>query len=167
MRTARTSAAAAIVALALSASPAVAQTSATPSPRAPLSDEFQRADSDHDGKLSEDEARRGGFFSQESFAETDQDHDGKITLYELGVAVQGRFQGWIDRYTKADTDGDGSISRDEADRAGGEWSDVFTEVDRDGNGSLSRDEIMYRVTRGYYSETKTEPMYPNIIDKRF
>jgi len=140
----------------------------TPVPTtAPLAEEFKRADTDGDGRLSEDEARKAGFFTEESFTDTDENHDGTITLFELGAAMQARFQGWIDRHARADTNGDGSVTKDEADAAGDSWSDYYARADRNNDGQVSRDELMYRVTQSYYSETTTGPLYPNIIDKRF
>ena len=81
--------------------------------------------------------------------------------------MQARFQSWVDRHARADADGDGSVTREEAEQAGESWTDSFGRADRDGDGKVSREELMYRVTQGYYSETATQPMYPNIIHKTF
>jgi Ca2+-binding EF-hand superfamily protein len=149
------------------ASVAAAQDAATPTPRPPLASEFEKADTNHDGKLSPEEAKKAGFFTQQDFAKTDRDRDGTITLYELGIAVQSQFQDWVDKHAKADADGDGYVDKDEAAQDGATWSDVFERNDRDGDGRISREELMDRVTSTYYSETEIQPLYPNIIDKRF
>jgi Ca2+-binding EF-hand superfamily protein len=149
------------------ARPAPAQPTPAISPEPQLERAFERADSNGDGRLSEDEARKAGFFSAESFSETDTNRDGTITLFELGAAVQARFQGWVSKHTQADLNRDGYVSRSEAEAAGHSWSDDYERADRNHDGQVSREELMYRVTSGYYSETRDEPLYPNIIDRRF
>ena len=76
---------------------ALAQPAATPTPGMPLAAEFDRADQNRDGVLSEDEAKRAGFFTQESFSETDQDRDGTITLF---IGTQTNGQGHATAYSQ-------------------------------------------------------------------
>lgn len=136
-----------------------------PSPPPALASHFDKADTDGDGRLSEKEAKAAGFFSRSSFGDADRDRDGQVTLFELGKSVQSSLQQWVDRHDKADADHDGYVSRSEA--GDGELSTVFDRVDQDHDGRLGRDELMDDVTHGYYSETATQPIVPNIIDERF
>lgn len=137
-----------------------------PAPTTPphLADHFDRADTDGDGRLSKREATAAGFFSRSSFDSADRDSDGHVTLFELGKSVQGSLQDWLSQHDKADGDGDGHVSKSEA---GTTFSSVFDRADRDRDGRLSRQELMDDVIHGYYSETATQPIVPNIIDERF
>jgi hypothetical protein len=145
-------------------SPALAQPSPTPHPA--LAESFDRADTDGDGRLSEKEAKAGGFFSRSTYGDVDRDSDGHVTLFELGKAVQGSLQDWVNKHDTADANHDGYVSKEEA---GDTLSTVFDRADRDKDGRLGRQELMDDVTQGYYSETslQPQPIVPNIIDEKF
>lgn len=160
---------AALAALAVlgAAAPGRAQ-DATPTPSDDASkafaEVFERADTNKDGKLSEEEARRAGLFTTEqSFEETDADGDGVVTLFELGDALQKRLRHW----SSADADGDGHVSREEAQAAGGSLWEMFLRADRDRDGRVSPDEIDVYSRNAFYSETADPGVVPNIINKRF
>jgi Ca2+-binding EF-hand superfamily protein len=155
-----------LVSAALSAAPIAGAGEPPPAPTAAphLAEHFDRADTDGDGRLDEEEATTAGFFSRSSFGDADRDSDGHVTLFELGKSVQGSLQKWLSQHDEADTDRDGYVSKDES---GTSLSTVFDRADRDGDGRLSRQELMDDVTHGYYSETATQPVVPNIIDERF
>jgi hypothetical protein len=151
--------------LAWAAPAGAGEPAAAPTPPPALASHFDRADTDGDGRLSEKEAKAAGFFSRSSFGDADRDGDGHVTLFEVGKSVQSSLQQWLDHHDKADADDDGYVSRSEA--GDGTLSTVFDRVDRDRDGRLARDELMADVTHGYYSETATQPIVPNIIDERF
>ena len=153
----------ALFALAASARAAEPPARATPAPA--LANYFDQADKNGDGRLSEKEAKAAGFFSRSSFADTDRDHDGYVTLFDLGKSVQSSLQQYLDQHDKSDADHDGYVSKSEA--GDGPLSTVFDRVDQDHDGRLSRDEVMDDVTHGYYSETATQPIVPNIIEEHF
>ena len=163
---------AALTALALSlAAPAGAQQASpgagTTGPVA-FEKEFERADVDKDGRLTEQEAVSAGFFTTDgTFKETDRDLDGQVTLFELGDALQRRLRGLLADRDAADTDGDGFVSEQEAKASGTSLADVFTRADRDGDGRVARDEIDVFTRDTYFSETADRGVVPNIINKRF
>lgn len=129
--------------------------------------EFERADVNRDGKLSEEEAVAGGFFTDGSFKSADRDLDGQVTLFELGDAVQRSLRGYFDDSDRADTDKDGYVTEEEARVSGTSILDIFRRADRDGDGRVARDEIDVFTRDTYFSETATRGVVPNIIDKRF
>ena len=152
------------------ASAALAQTPAPAlSPKdVPLFDEqFRAADRNADGRLDTEEAKNSGFFVRESFTETDRDGDGTVTIVELGQAAGARLQAWIQDRDAADTDGDGVVTRAEAQASGGGFLTIFERADRNGDGRLQDEELRAEVANGYYSETKTPQVVPNIFNKRF
>lgn len=160
----------ALVALVLAATPALAQDTAPAGSAgtAKLQTEFEKADADKDGKLSEDEAKNAGFFTtDQSFDKVDSDHDGQVTVLELGDAVQKRLRAYLSDSDAADTDKDGFVSEDEAKASGSSILDIFRRADRDGDGKVARDEIDIYVHDTYYSETADRGVVPNIFNKRF
>ena len=155
---------------ALLASDAGAQ-DASPNPvtgSATFQKEFEQADKDKDGKLSEQEAENAGFFTTDgSFKRADRDLDGQVTLFELGDAVQKSLRQYLSDSDSADTDKDGYVSEEEAKVSGSSILDVFKRADRDGDGKVARDEIDIFVKDSYYSETADRGVVPNIINKKF
>jgi hypothetical protein len=132
-----------------------------------LDDEFKRADTDHDGKLSEEEAVAAGFFTDGSFKDVDEDKDGTVTLFELGDALQQRLRQWSSGAERADTNKDGYVSEEEAEAAGPSFLDIFKRVNRNGQGRIARDKFDVYVRDSYYSETSDRGVVPNIFNKRF
>jgi hypothetical protein len=155
----------AALAIAGSVSARAGEPPAAPTPAPALASHFDRADADGDGRLNEKEAKAAGFFTRSTFSDADRDRDGHVTLFELGKSVQSSLQQWVDDHDKADADHDGYVSKSEA--GDGAFSTVFDRIDQDHDGRLGRDEVMDDVTHGYYSETATQPIVPNIIDERF
>jgi len=139
-----------------------------PGTEASFEKEFQEADTDKDGRLSEEEAKRAGFFTtDQSFAATDADRDGTVTLFELGDALQKRMRSWLSEGERADKDKDGYVSREEAQSAGSTIADVFVRADRDGDGRISHEEFDMHARGAFYSETADPGVVPNIINKKF
>jgi EF hand len=144
-----------------------------PSPAASASrnvafeEEFKRADTDKDGKLSEQEAIAAGFFTDGSFKDVDEDKDGTVTLFELGDALQQRLRQWSSGAEQADTDKDGFVSEEEAEAAGPSFLEIFKRVNRNGQERIARDKFDVYVRDSYYSETSDRGVVPNIFNKRF
>ena len=104
---------------------------------------FERFDTNHDGKLSKDEARAG---VDKMFAEIDTNKDGFISKEEMQAhhkamreQMQSRMQ---ERWKVADKDGDGALSRAEVDAAGMKMlSRDFDKLDKNKDGKLTPDEV--------------------------
>ena len=158
----------ALVALGLFAAPAAAQDLPSGPATSKLQKEFEQADTNQDGKLSDDEAKAAGFFTTDQpMNSVDTDRDGQVTLFELADAVQRRLRASMSARDAADTDGDGFVSQDEAKVTGGSILEIFQRADRDSDGRVSRDEIDVFVHDTYFSETADRGVVPNIFNKRF
>ncbi len=159
---------AALVALGLSAVPAAAQDMPTGPATSKLQTKFEQADTNKDGKLSDDEARTAGFFTTDQpMNSVDADRDGQVTLFELADAVQRRLRASMSSRDAADKDADGFVSEEEATTSGGSILEIFRRADRDSDGRVSRDEIDVFVHDSYFSETADRGVVPNIFNKRF
>ncbi len=155
-----------MVALLLAATPGGAQTPG-PSPTPHLfHSAFKKADLDADGKLSPEEAKKGGFFTTESFEKSDQNRDGNVTLFELGKAVAASTADWVDTHDEHDANDDGHVDRNEA-TFGSRIYTVFDRADTNRDDRVDRQEIKAYAAQGYYSETAPYPLTPNIINKKF
>ena len=92
-------------------------------------------DTDHDGTLSLDEAKKA---AEIVFDKVDRDHDGTLTARELRGRLSAR------EFTAADTDKDGTLSKDEylavVERR-------FKAADTDNDGTLSRRELRSKAGR--------------------
>lgn len=162
---------AALTALTFGATAPTSAQQATPAAAAggavAFEEEFKRADTDKDGKLSEQEAIAAGFFTDGSFKDVDEDKDGTVTLFELGDALQQRLRQWSSGAEQADTDKDGFVSEEEAEAAGPSFLDIFKRVNRNGQERIARDKFDVYVRDSYYSETSDRGVVPNIFNKRF
>jgi Ca2+-binding EF-hand superfamily protein len=138
----------------------------TPKPTIDLSinlrDKFTQADADGNGALSRNEATAAGFAVDEKFDTIDTDHDGVVNLYEIGSYLIGKRDDWA----SADTNGDGQISREEADRAPS-LANIFTKVDRNGDGIIRKEEYEAFSETTLYQNVDLPYVVPNIINKKF
>jgi Ca2+-binding EF-hand superfamily protein len=108
---------------------------------------FDLADTNHDGKLSRDEA--SDFLTNEIFDSRDLNHDGKMTEKEWSAGDTERAAD----FKKRDTNHDGIVTRDEAlkyARAHGMMNNIMREADKNGDGSLDRAEV-----KAYYKSRET------------
>jgi Ca2+-binding EF-hand superfamily protein len=92
-------------------------------------------DTDHDGTVSLDEAKKA---AEVTFDKLDRDHDGTLTAREL----RGRLS--AGEFTAADTDKDGTLSK-------GEYLSIveqrFKAADTDNDGTLTRRELRSKAGR--------------------
>ena len=108
---------------------------------------IERMDADANGTISEDEVK--GPLAQH-FEEIDANSDGQLDQEELSTAHQMRAENAKAKGKKlkdADSDENGSISKDEASDAGLEkLVEHFDKIDADGDGEVTKEEM--RAMRG-------------------
>jgi Ca2+-binding EF-hand superfamily protein len=101
--------------------------------------EFAKTDRNRDGKLSRDEA--SDYLANTMFASRDANEDGNLTWEEW--TVPGERQGKA-RFNAADTNKDGSLSRDEALAYGRNrrvFGENFRSADTNHDGFVTREEV--------------------------
>src|SRR5205814_10504856 len=126
-----------IAALVFASSAALAQAADGPEGhghRGAMLERLRQADTNGDGMLNRDEAKALPMISKH-FDEIDANHDGQITAEELRAfhrqhAEQHRAEHW----KKLDTDGDGRISKAEAQANAPRLFEHFDEIDANRDG---------------------------------
>ena len=115
-----------------------------------LAEQFRRADADGNGMLSRAEAERAAPLLAKQFDAIDANRDGQISPEEIravrragrgsarGAQAGAKFELY---FARADTDGDGALSRAEAERGLRRVAKKFEHIDRDGDGRLTREEM--------------------------
>jgi EF hand domain-containing protein len=110
---------------------------------------FDAADANHDGKLSRNEA--SDFLVDEIFTSRDANHDGRMTKKEWTGGDPKRAAD----FNKRDTDGDGTVTREEAikyGRAHGIANKIMHEADKNRDGKLDKAEV-----QAYYASREGPP----------
>ena len=106
---------------------------------------LKKADANGDGMISRDEAQAGLPQLYKHFDEVDANHDGQVTAEELQAFHQkmqaARRQKAADRFKNVDTDGDGRISRAEAQAGAPRLAAHFDEIDANKDGFITPDEL--------------------------
>jgi EF hand len=92
-------------------------------------------DTDHDGTVSLDEAKKA---AEAMFDKLDRDHDGTLTRRELRGRLNAR------QFAAADTDKDGTVSKDEYLAV---VEQRFKAADTDNDGTLTAQELRTRAGR--------------------
>lgn len=124
--------------------------------RARFDARFKRLDADGDGGVSKAEAEKGAPHLAEHFAEIDANQDGKLTPDEMRSAMSVRRahckqdpercrtemkQRFESAWKRADTDGDGMLSRLEAEQGLPRLARHFDRVDTDRDGRITLAEV--------------------------
>jgi hypothetical protein len=125
----------AALAVLLAAAPAPAQDS-----------RFARADTDRNGTLSRAEVEHGLPKLAPRFNEIDRNRDGNLSPDELRSWSQTRKPeaakgGFAEHFHRADSDGDGGLTRPEADKALPRLGAKFDRIDTNHDGKLTPDEL--------------------------
>ena len=106
---------------------------------------LKKADTNGDGMISREEAKAGLPQLYKHFDEVDTNHDGQVTAEELQAFHQkmqaARQQKAAERFKKLDTDGDGRISRAEAQAGAPRLAAHFDEIDTNKDGFITPDEL--------------------------
>jgi len=154
------------VALVCALSACVALAQDAPGPNGPelslsLQERLKQADLSGKGGLTKAEAASAGF-AVENFDSIDADHDHIITLYEVSVYVAARAREWA----SADTNGDGVVTREEAQRVPS-LAKIFTQTHPDGDGVVRKEEYEAFSEGALYRNVDLPYVVPNIINKKF
>jgi EF hand domain-containing protein len=110
---------------------------------------FDRADANHDGKLSRDEG--SDFLVEEIFDSRDADHDGRMTKKEWIGGDASR----VADFKKRDANDDGIVTKEEAmkyGRAHGIANKILREADKNHDGGLDKAEV-----QAYYASREGPP----------
>jgi Ca2+-binding EF-hand superfamily protein len=109
-----------------------------PKTAATANDEFARADTNHDGKLSREEA--GDYLVYLVFTARDKNHDDRLTLQEWTRGEQSK----VAAFRLRDTNRDGFVTLEEAiiyGRQGGAALSLMRAADKNRDNKLDRAEI--------------------------
>jgi Ca2+-binding EF-hand superfamily protein len=136
-----------IAALALAASVALCAVAAEGhGPRGNIAERLKQADTNGDGMISRDEAKALPMISKH-FDEIDANRDGQITAEELRAFHEKRRS---DHWKKLDTDGDGRVSRAEAQANSPRLFQHFDEIDADHDGFITPEELRAAMQRHHH-----------------
>lgn len=106
---------------------------------------FKKIDADGNGTLSREEIEKGMPRLVKDFDAIDTNKDGQVSHDELRAYMRGKAQAikqkGAERFRQADTDGDGSLSKEEAEKGMPRLAKDFDAIDANQDGKLSQDEI--------------------------
>ena len=103
-------------------------------------DNFNRVDTNHDGQLSLTEAKRNAPGIALRFSTMDANHDGQVSKKELLRYVHKEGRRAADRFKRADRNGNGALSKEEARAFPGIYA-RFDQIDTNHNGEVTLREI--------------------------
>ena len=139
-----------IAALVFASSAALAQAADGPEGhghRGAMLERLKQADTNADGMLNRDEAKALPMISKH-FDEIDANHDGQITTEELRAFHKARAaERQAAHWKKIDTDGDGRISRAEAQANAPRLAEHFDQIDANGDGYITPEELRAAMMR--------------------
>jgi Ca2+-binding EF-hand superfamily protein len=108
--------------------------------KAQMLERFKAADTNGDGMISREEASAGLPQLAKHFDSIDTDKNGLITMQEFEAAMKGLHGPQYNALARLDKDGDGLISRGEA-QVAPRLAKHFDEIDTNKDGFLSKDEL--------------------------
>jgi Ca2+-binding EF-hand superfamily protein len=116
---------------------------------ATAADRFAAADADGNDALSRAEMQRALPRLAPEFDVIDRNRDGSVSREELTAHLQtgksrsrdATTDGFAEHFRRADTDGDGALSRAECERNLPRLAMKFDRIDRDSDGRLTREEL--------------------------
>jgi Ca2+-binding EF-hand superfamily protein len=101
---------------------------------------FNRADTNHDGQLSMAEAEKNAPGIALRFALMDANHDGQLSKQELLNFVKAQRKEAASRFRRADKNGNGALSREEARALPGIYAH-YDQIDANHDGEVTPQEI--------------------------
>lgn len=132
----------------------------TAHPKGERGSHFKKADADGNGALSRAEVEKSLPRLATRFDQIDANKDGQLSRDEMAAwkkthrharrhaSKADRQVRSAERFKHADTDGDGAISRAEAEKHAPRLAQKFDRIDRDKDGKLTQDELRaYREAR--------------------
>jgi len=124
----------------------------TTAPKSERGSHFKKADADGNGTLSRAEVEKSLPQLVGKFDSIDTNKDGQLSRGELNAWKKAhraeRQAKAAERFKHADTDGDGAISRAEAEKHAPRLAQKFDQIDSNKDGKLTQDELRaYRETR--------------------
>ena len=131
----------------------------TTAPKNERGSHFKKADADGNGTLSRAEVEKSLPQLVGKFDSIDTNKDGQLSRGELNAWKKAhraeRQAKAAERFKHADTDGDGAISRAEAEKNAPRLAQKFDQIDSNKDGKLTQDELRaYReAKRGQKSKT--------------
>ena len=131
----------------------------TTAPKSERGSHFKKADADGNGTLSRAEVEKSLPQLVGKFDSIDTNKDGQLSRGELNAWKKAhraeRQAKAAERFKHADTDGDGAISRAEAEKNAPRLAQKFDQIDSNKDGKLTQDELRaYReAKRGQKSKT--------------
>ena len=121
--------------MALAAEPAT-----KPQGKNTFDDNFNRVDTNHDGKLSMAEAEQNAPGVALRFVLMDANHDGQVSKKELMDFVEAQRKQAVARFKRADKNGNGKLSKQEAKALPGIYA-RFDQIDANHDGQVTPREI--------------------------
>ncbi len=126
-----------------------------------MEEQFKKADKDHDGTLTKDEAKAMSHVYK-NFDAMDTDKDGTVSMDEIRAfgkshKVDAHERG-KEQFMKADKDHDGTLTKDEA-KAMPHVYKNFDAIDTDKDGTVTLEEIhnYMKAKREQKQSTKSQP----------
>ena len=120
-------------------------TTTATAPKVERGSHFSKADADRNGTLSRAEVQQSMPRLAKAFDQIDANKDGQLSREEFHAwkkAHKGERQAKAaERFKHADTDGDGAISRAEAEKNAPRLAQKFDLIDSNKDGKLTQDEL--------------------------
>lgn len=138
---------------------ATAEPSGKAQHRNTFKENFKQVDSNHDGLLSMAEAEKHAPGLALRFSLIDSNRDGQLSQQEILGFVKRQQQAAVARFKRADKNGNGALSKQEAKQLPGVLAH-YDEMDADHNGELTPREIGAYVRAQAKAQARAQPRTP-------